>query len=72
MTFNDIIVEYREVFVSMINKFLDTLYDMDKNDARAPMYETLRRAVIDEEELTPMQQRLILLLVLFILINQSQ
>lgn len=71
MTFNDVLVEYREVFVSMINKFLDTLYETDKNDISAPMYETLRRAVIDEEELTLIQQRLILLLVVLYL-NKSK
>ena len=48
-------------FVSMINKFLDTLYDKDNGDVSAPMYEELRRAIIDGTELTSLQKNLLLI-----------
>lgn len=65
MTFQDILAENKDVFVSMINKFLDTLYDKDKDDVSAPMYEELRRAIIDGTELTPLQKNLLFILVTF-------
>lgn len=65
MTFQDILKDNKKVFVSMINKFLDTLYDKDKDDVSAPIYEELRRAIIDGTELTSLQKNLLLILVTF-------
>jgi hypothetical protein len=65
MTFQNILTDNKDVFVSMINKFLDTLYDKDDGDVSAPMYEELRRAIIDGTELTSLQKNLLLILVTF-------
>ena len=59
MTKSEVVEKYREGLISAVNKVLDTIYDEDKKNTSAPVYEDLRRALIDETELTPMQYNLV-------------
>ena len=59
MTKSEIVEKYREGLISAVNKMLDTLYDEDEKNTSAPVYEDLRRALIDKVELTPMQYNLV-------------
>lgn len=62
MTKSEVIEKYREGLISAVNKMLDTLYDEDEKNPSAPIYEDLRRALIDGTELTSMQYNLVALL----------
>ena len=62
MTKSEVIEKYRDALISATVKMLDTLYDKDEKNPSAPIYEDLRRALIDETELTPMQYNLVALL----------
>ena len=59
MTKSEVVEKYREGLISAVNKMLDTLYDEDEKNTSAPVYEDLRRALIDKVELTPMQYNLV-------------
>ena len=59
MTKSEVVEKYRDGIVSAVTKMLDTLYDEDEKHTSAPTYEELRRALIDETELTPMQYNLV-------------
>ena len=65
MTITDIVRENKEPFISMILKFLDTLYDKNEADPSAKDYEELRHTIINEKELTKTQENLLLILVTF-------
>lgn len=62
MTKTEIVEKYRDGLVSAVNKMLDTLYEQDEKNTSAPIYEDLRRALIDKKELTAMQYNLVALL----------
>lgn len=59
MTKSEVIEKYRDALISATVKMLDTLYDKDEKNPSAPIYEDLRRALIDKAELTPMQYNLV-------------
>lgn len=59
MTKSEVVEEYREGLISAVNKMLDTFYGEDEKNTSAPVYEDLRRALIDKVELTPMQYNLV-------------
>ena len=59
MTKSEVVEKYRDGIVSAVTKMLDTLYNEDEKNTSAPFYEDLRRALIDETELTPMQYNLV-------------
>ena len=59
MTKSEVVEKYRDALISATVKMLDTLYDEDEKNTSAPIYEDLRRALIDETELTPMQYNLV-------------
>lgn len=60
-----IIKKNKEPFLAMINQYLDSLYNQIENNPAASDYEEVRRKIIDEKELTQVQENLILILVVF-------
>lgn len=62
MTKSEVIEKYRDALISATVKMLDTLYAEDEKNPSAPIYEHLRRVLIDGTEPTSMQYNLIALL----------
>ena len=59
MTKEEVIEKYRDGLILAVTKMLDTLYDEDEKNPSAPVYEDLRRSLIDKTELTHMQYNLV-------------
>lgn len=62
---HDLIIQNKEPLKSMLNTFLDTIYDSNDDEAKkssAPIYENLRKSIIDEVKLTKLQACLLSLL----------
>lgn len=62
MNKKEAVKKYKEALITATNKVLDTLYDQNEKDTSAPLYEELRRALIDEKELTETQYHLIMII----------
>lgn len=62
---NEIIQKNKGIFITILNKFLDTIYDdsAEEETTSTAMYEDIRKKLIDETELTKMEFNLIAILV---------
>lgn len=61
-----LIQEYREPLVSIMNQFLDALYEeRPADDPAIPKYETLRRTILDGGIPTKLEENLLIILLTF-------